>query len=230
MGLLPTPQLVPGSVGSVAELLLQAPAVQGEYPFSGQNKSSIWHCCGQTCLPTRIWVICSEPDLLVVLWNNLDQYCYVTNYNFCHLTQCSGGKIASLRSMRWNENSKSLVFLSACSLEIERRPKPQERWQCGFWHTTCIFKCHWALCACEYVQAPEGCVPLPSNSLWRKSLHALFLPSSWDSGVFNWLLWGQNLNKIKKSAIPQCMLWIYRLLFEQKVAGYRVENINLRRG
>lgn len=76
----------------------------------------------------------------------------------------------------------------------------------------------------------QGCVPLPSNNLWRKSLHALFLPSSWDSGVFNWLLWGQNLNTIKEPAIPQCMLLIYCLLFEQKVAGYRAGSINLRRG
>lgn len=166
-------------------------SVQGEYPFPGQNKSSVWHCCGQMYLLMRRWVICSEGDLLAVLWNNLNQYCSMKNYNFCHLTQCSGGKnCLSEEHKMWNGNSKSSIFLSACSLDSEGRPKP---WEMTVWILT-----HYL-----YFEVPPGCVcvwmctgtrglyvPLPSNTTWRKYLHALFLPSSWDSGVFNWLLWG----------------------------------------
>lgn len=98
-----------------------------ECPFPDLNKTSTWHCCGQTCLSMRIWVIGSEPEFLVVLWGNLNQHFSVTNYNFCHLTQHFFGKIpCSEKHKMWNENSKILVFLSACSLDTGRGPKPAE--------------------------------------------------------------------------------------------------------
>lgn len=89
----------------------------------------VWHCCVQTCLLMRRWVIYSEPDLLVVKWNNVNQYCSMTNYNFCYLTQCSGGKncFSEEHKMQYG-NSESFVFLSF-SLGSERRLKHQKRWQ-----------------------------------------------------------------------------------------------------
>lgn len=118
-----------------------------ECPFPDQNKTSTWHCCGQMCLSMRIWVRGSEPDFLVALWGNLNQHCFVTNNNFCHLTQHSVGKIpCSEEHKMWHVNSKILVFLSVCSLDNERRPKPPKRWQCEFWHTY------------QYFQVPLGCV------------------------------------------------------------------------
>lgn len=43
----------------------------------------------------------------------------MTNYNFCYLTQCSGGKIASLRSIKCNmETAKALFsFLSPLAVK-----------------------------------------------------------------------------------------------------------------
>lgn len=124
-----------------------------EYPVPDQNKTSPWHCCGQMCLSMRISVIGSEPDFLVVLWGSLTQRCCVINYNFCHLTQHSVGKIScSEEHKMWNGNSKILVFLSSCSLDPERRPKPQ---------MTMWFLTH-HLC----FQVPLGCVCLGVHRHW----------------------------------------------------------------
>lgn len=177
-------------LGSTAELLLLHPQLEQncvsvqEYPFPDQNKTSTWHCCGQTCLSMRIWVIGSEPDFLIVLWGNINQRCCVTNYDFCHLTPHSVGKIpCSEEQTMWNWNSKILVFLSACSLGAERRPKPQKRWQCDFWHTTCIFRCHWALCVWVCTGTGALCGPLYVKIVlactFKKNL------SGWDRGVLN---------------------------------------------
>jgi len=180
----------------------------------------VWHCCVQTCLLMSRWVIRSEPDLLVVKWNNVNQYCSMTNYNFCYLTQCSGGKIASLRSIKCNmETAKALFsFLSPLAVKedwnIRRDDKVNLSTPPVFWSAIRVYVC---------VGVVNLRVSLSLNSMRRKCSWSLALPFSWAYGVFNWLLEGQNLNKMKSQHYCNTCYWLMAFFLSStwQVTGQR---------
>lgn len=170
-------------------------SAEGERPSAGQNET----CCVQICLLMRRWVICSEPDLLVVKWNNVNQYFSMTNYNFCHLAQCSWGKIASLRSVKCNVGTAKALFsfLSPLVVKEDWNLKRDDKVYLSTW--------------------------LPLNSMRRKCSYSLILPFSWSCGVSNWLVWEQNLNKMRSQQYYCRCNWLMVFFLSSKwqVAGQR---------
>lgn len=90
----------------------------------------------------------------------------MTNYNFCHLTQCSGGKIVFLRSVRCNmETAKAWFSFPFAALTV-KGDQNLKRNDSMYLNTPPVFEVpSWCACVWMCAGTRDPCVPLLSNSM-----------------------------------------------------------------